>query len=433
MKVAVVGAGIAGLGAAWRLAQASSSQPIEVVLYERADWIGGHSHTVDVELDGITHGVDTGFLVFNRRTYPTLIALFEHLGVPTAETDMSFSVSVTTPSRRIEWAGTNLAAVFAQPRNLWSPRFLNMLREILRFNREATEFAVRGLATQETLGEFLDRRRFAPTMRDWYLLPMAGAIWSCPTAHMLAFPMHTFARFCHNHGLLQVEGRPKWMTVRGGSREYVRRLLADTRGVQVRPGAAHIAPSAGSVRITSHDGASDVFDHVIVATHTDEALALLDAPTVAERAVLGRIAYQSNRAVLHTDASVLPRARRAWSSWNYVSDGADGHAAVAVNYLINMLQPLPFARPVVVSLNPIQPIDARCVIGEYDYTHPVIDRGAVAAQARLPLIQGARRLWFAGAWAGYGFHEDGVKAGFAAADDVLARARLAHAAPMQAA
>ncbi|HEU4620920.1 MAG TPA: FAD-dependent oxidoreductase [Burkholderiaceae bacterium] len=421
MKIAVVGAGIAGLGALHRLAEQLNDQAVTFSLFEKQSWLGGHTHTVDVTLDGVTHGVDTGFLVFNRRTYPNLVALFERLDVPVAETDMSFSVSVYEGSRELEWAGTNLDTVFAQRRNLVSPRFLRMLRDILRFNREATAIALANVESDETLGEFLSRRGYSNALRDWYLLPMAGAIWSCPTKTMLGFPMLTFARFCHNHALLQVEGRPKWATVRGGARGYVQRLLAATPNVRQRPGATRIHPEANGVRVAMADGSSELFDYAVVCTHTDEALALLDRPTVNEQSILGAISYQSNKAVLHTDARVLPRRRSTWSSWNYVSTGEGGDtASVAVNYLINQLQPVPFKQPVIVSLNPVQAIDARQVLGEYDYMHPVIDRGAVAAQARLSTIQGARRLWFAGAWAGYGFHEDGLKAGYAAADGVLA-------------
>jgi predicted NAD/FAD-binding protein len=414
MKIAVIGAGISGLGCAYRLVQDGA----DVTLFEAGKYFGGHSNTVDVTLEGRTFGVDTGFLVFNERTYPKLIALFAELGVDTAPSDMSFSVKLPG----LEWAGSNLDTVFAQRSNLFKPRFLRMAAEILRFNKEATRLAQSGNIPEQPLGQFLDEHHYSQQFRDWYLLPMAACIWSCPSDQMLAFPARTFIRFCHNHGLLQVTDRPQWHTVRGGSRHYVDKLLA---GIPDRRLAAPVlsvtrnpAGGARAVRIETAQGAEQ-FDHVVMASHSDQSLAMLGDATADERWVLSAVRYQANRAVLHVDASCLPERRRAWSAWNYQST-ASATPQVCVHYLINMLQPLPVETPVIVSLNPIDEPDARKVLQSFDYAHPVFDEGAIAAQQRLPSLQGRQNTWFAGAWTGYGFHEDGLKSGLAVAE-ALAR------------
>ena len=402
MKIAVVGAGISGLSAAWLL-----SRSHEVTLYEQEGRLGGHSNTLDVELDGVSHPVDTGFIVFNRATYPHLCGLFAQLGVAIADSEMSFAVSLTQPD--LEWAGSSLATVFAQPSNLARPRFWGMLQDILRFNSEVTQKAVDGTAEHISLGDFLQRHRYGDAFRDWYLLPMAAAIWSCPTRTMLAYPLATFARFCHNHGLLRVNDRPQWLTVRGGSREYVKRiasLLQDVRrGTPVRA----LRRVSDGVLVDA-GGLRERYDQVVLACHSDQALELLgDQASAAERRLLGAIGYQPNTAVLHTDTALLPRNRRVWSSWNYMAgEGAPDDRPVSVSYLMNRLQPLPFQQPVVVSLNPFVEPDPAKVITRIEYAHPVFDGPAIDAQQRLPEIQGRDRLWFCGAWTGYGFHEDGL-------------------------
>jgi uncharacterized protein len=431
-RVAVVGSGIAGLSAAWHLADPAN--PAEVTLFEAEPRFGGHAHTFDVTLDGITHGVDTGFLVFNHATYPRLRQLFEQLAVPTAASDMSFSVQVAEAG--LEWSGTNLDSVFTQRRNLLSPRFLGMLRDLVRFNRLTTGIAERQAEAElsQPLGEFLQAQAFGEAFRDWYLLPMLGCIWSCPTNQMLAFPVATMIRFCHNHGLIRVADRPQWYTVAGGSREYVRRLLPrihHTRSGTPVLAVQRVPPASGEagVWLTLPSG-RERFDEVVLAGHSDQSLALLgDQASHDERAVLGAIRYQPNHVVLHTDPSVLPRRRKAWAAWNYerAPGLAQEQSAVCLHYLINRLQPLPWSQPVVVSMNPVRPPSADRVLAEFDYDHPVFDLAAIAAQSRLPTLQGRSHLWFAGAWCGYGFHEDGLRSGMDVAQGMLANWREADA------
>jgi len=412
-RIAVVGGGIAGLSAAWAL-----SNRAHVTLFEAAPRAGGHTNTVDVTLDGVTQGVDTGFLVFNERTYPLLIQLFAQLGIATAKSDMSFSAQVMRDG--IEWSGSSLATVFAQRRNLLRPAFWGMLADLLRFNRLCTVLATSGeeAALGEPIGDFLARHRFGRGFRDWYLLPMVACIWSCPTAQMLQFPIRTLIRFCHNHGLLQVNDRPQWWTVSGGARHYVEALLPAIHEVRLNTAAQAIhRPAAGGDVVVQSPRGREHFDAVILAGHSDQSLALLAAPTDVEHQVLSAIRYQPNVAVLHTDAALLPRRRAAWAAWNYESGG--NGSAVCLHYLLNRLQPLPWQQPVIVSLNPLREPDPARVIGRYDYAHPVFDDGAVRAQARLPSIQGGGGVWFAGAWARYGFHEDGLLSGLQAAQGVI--------------
>ena len=435
MNIAVIGSGIAGLTAADRIAFRHS-----VTLFEADNRPGGHAHTVDVTLDGRTFGVDTGFLVYNERTYPTLIRLFESLEVPIATSDMSLAVSVAADD--VEWSGTSLRSLFAQPANLARPAFWRMLTDIRRFNREATALAesVTGPDNDgRSVGEFIAQGRYGDGFRDWYLMPMAAAIWSCPLVTMLSFPMATFARFCHNHGLLQITDRPQWYTVRGGSREYVDRLLARFGR---HGGVLRLASPVGSVRrATGGSGGvvvqgragsqafTESFDQVVFACHSDQALALLSDADPDETALLGAIRYQQNRAWLHTDDRLMPRRRSAWSAWNCLSTGRPDAPSLAVTYWLNRLQPLPAATPLYVTLNGPTPPDAAKTLAAFDYAHPVFDGEAIAAQRALPAIQGRRGSWFCGAWAGYGFHEDGCKSGLEVADALLART-VRHAAEL---
>jgi len=423
-RVAVVGSGISGLAVAHALADEA-----QVTLFEAGDYFGGHAHTVDVTLDGVSHGVDTGFLVFNERTYPNLIRLFADLGVETAASDMSFSVQV--PQQGLEWSGNSLNSVFAQRSNLLRPAFLRMLADIVRFNKLATAIATRSAEAElaEPIGHFLQRNRFGAPFRDWYFLPMIGCIWSCPTDQMLRFPIATMIRFCHNHGLIQVADRPQWHTVRGGAKHYVQRLLLRIPDARLRTPVTSIKRlpqgiGQGGVMVATAQG-SERFDDVVLASHSDQSLALLDESTAAERRVLGAIHYHPNTALLHTDTAVLPRRKLAWAAWNYAraADLGREQAAVCLHYLINKLQPLPWQQPVLVSLNPDPACmpDPKRVIGSYSYSHPVFDQAAIAAQQQLPAIQGHGHLWFCGAWTRYGFHEDGLMSALAVVDGLRAK------------
>lgn len=449
MKVAVIGSGIAGLAAAHCLAKVSQ---IQLTLLEAGSYFGGHTHTVDVTLPtlqgAVTHGVDTGFLVFNERTYPQLIALLKELDVAVAKSDMSFSVqALAHGGTALEWSGSSLGGLFAQRRNLLNPRFYGMLRDILRFNVLCTRIAREGQERnlRQPLGDFLQANRFGPTFCEAYFLPMMACIWSCPTRQMLQFPVATMVRFCHNHGLLQITNRPQWWTVQGGAQNYVKKIvqsIADKRlntpvlALERGVGAVGFSGRNGGVWVTTPDARAQ-FDKVIVATHSDQALALLNDPSHLEEKTLRAIPYQQNHAVLHTDASVLPKHQAAWAAWNYDAlaasphaPGANGQASaddaaqVCLHYLLNQLQPLPWQQPVVVSLNPQRPIDPQKILGEYDYSHPVFDLAAVAAQRDIPGLQGQQGTYFCGAWAGFGFHEDGLKSGFAAASQLLRDAGL---------
>ncbi len=435
-RVAVVGSGIAGLGVAHRLHDSA-----RVTLFEAGDYFGGHTHTVDLTLDGVTHGVDTGFLVLNERTYPNLLRLFGELGVELAKSDMSFSVQVLGAD--LEWSGANLDGVFAQRRNALDPRFWRMLADIVRFNRVATRIAS-GAAdappADQPIGAFLDAQRFSAAFRDWYFLPMIGCIWSCPAAQMLRFPIATLIRFCHNHGLLQVIDRPQWYTVKGGARRYVERMLQSISDARLRTPVRGVRRlgTGGGVLIATDDG-SERFDAVVMACHSDQSLALLADPTTAEREVLGAIRYHRNRAVLHTDTGVLPRRRKAWAAWNYergdtgtipggaaAADATAEAGSVCLHYLIDRLQPLPFGQPVIVSLNPLREPAAHRVHGEYDYAHPVFDTAAVAAQARISELQGVGNTWYCGAWTRYGFHEDGLSSALAVCESLETRFLMAN-------
>lgn len=405
-RIAVVGGGVSGLSAAWLL-----SEKYSVTLFEAGSYVGGHTNTVDAEVDGIRHPVDTGFLVHNDLTYPNLVQLFRHLNIPVHASDMTFSVSLAQPD--LEWAGTSLGTVFAQRRNLMRPAFLGMLRDILRFNRHAARYLAR-CGPYALLGDLLDDEGYGQAMRDWYLLPMAGAIWSTPPSMVLQQPARTFLSFCLNHRLLQVAGRPQWKTVKGGARQYVNAMLPRIADVRVSSAVHTVKRLADGVEVRSA-GHVDRYDAVVLACHAPTSLAMLDA-SEDERDVLSRVRYQRNVAVLHTDTALLPRRRAVWSAWNYLA-GPTPDAPMSVSYLLNHLQPLPFKQPVIVTLNPQREPAASSVLGRFDYEHPVLDADTVVAQSQLAGIQGRARTWFCGAWTGYGFHEDGLASAIRVAAD----------------
>ncbi|GAB0119665.1 NAD/FAD-binding protein [Acidisoma sp. 7E03] len=399
-RIAVIGAGIAGLSAAWLLAQRH-----DVTLYEKEPRLGGHSHTVEAE--GIP--VDTGFIVYNEPAYPNLTALFHHLDVPTHPSDMSFSVSLDGGA--LEYAGSDLAGLFAQKRNLVNFRFYAMLRDLLRFYREAPA-AARG--TEMPLRDLLRAGRYGRAFIEDHLYPMIAAVWSCPTAQAGDLPAAAFIRFCENHGLLKIAGRPVWRTVQGGSREYVRRLRAAFAGtVRIACGAVRVQRQAAGVLVRDAGRDSALFDDVVLACHADTALQLLADPREDERRTLGAFRYTCNEAWLHRDRAFMPSRRAAWASWNYLGRRGGG-GDVSVTYWMNRLQPLATERDLFVTLNPDRP--PRDALLHQSYEHPVFDVAALRAQQALWSLQGADRLWFCGAYFGAGFHEDGLQAGLAVAE-----------------
>lgn len=410
MKIAVIGAGISGLSAAWLLDRAGH----DVTVYEQNDYIGGHSNTVEAPRSGGgTIPVDTGFIVYNESTYPNLTAMFDHLQVPTDTSDMTFAVSLDRG--RLEYAGRNLAGMFAQKRNLLSPTYHLMLRDILRFYKEAPKLLGDKTRAELTLGDFLIQQNYGHRFIYDHLLPMGAAIWSCTVAEMLAFPAQSFVRFFHNHGLLKLKERPQWRTVKGGSREYVRRILAELRGpVLTNRAISALRRTASGVTVSDAEGLSATYDHVVIGAHADQALAMLADPSEEEKRILGSFRFQSNRAVLHRDPVCMPKRPKAWSSWNYLANGTrERQAKVSITYWMNPLQNIERRSPLFVTLNPIQEPRHDLKIREFIYDHPMFDGAAIRAQGEIGQIQGRNRTWFCGAYLGYGFHEDGLSAGLA--------------------
>jgi uncharacterized protein len=412
LKVAIVGTGISGLSAAWLL-----SRRHDVTVYESAERIGGHSNTVIVSVDGRLIPVDTGFIVFNRKTYPNLTALFELLEVPTERSDMSFAASLDDSN--LEYSGTGLSGLFAQRRNLLRPRFWSMLADLVRFYREAKRGG-NGLDDERiSLGDYLAKAGYGTAFRNDHILPMASAIWCSLPADILAYPAASFVRFHDNHGLLQLRGRPVWETVSGGSRTYVERLVrpfadrikCDTAVIEVR------RVTDGAI-VTDSRGGTEHYDHVIMATHADQTLAMLADPSPGERELLGSFRYSRNLAVLHSDVTFMPKRRPVWSSWNYIGPRNSARDGVCVTYWMNRLQNLQTDKPLFVTLNPPRPPAAGSLFHSEVYDHPIFDAAAIAAQHRLWSLQGHRNTWFCGAYFGAGFHEDGLQAGLAVAEQL---------------
>lgn len=402
MKIAVVGSGIAGLGAAWLL-----SREHEVVVFEAGSRLGGHTHTHRCHMEGRDYAVDSGFIVFNPHNYPLLDRLFDQLGVASQPTTMSFAVHDARTG--LEYNATRMDTMFCQRRNLVSPRFWGMVRDIMRFYREAPAL-LDDDAPGPTLGEYLGQGRYSTMFIEDHLVPMASALWSSPSQQVLAFPARHLARFMDNHRMLQVEGRPEWRVVSGGSSSYIERITA-TWSAQVRleTPVLRVRRESDHVMVETASGA-ERFDQIVLACHSDQALALLADPTTAERDVLGAITYQPNETVLHTDASVLPGNRKAWAAWNaYVPAEADGQCTVS--YCMNLLQSLRSPDPFVVTLNRTADIDPERIIARMDYAHPVYSHASVAAQGRRGELNGQHRTWYAGAYWGFGFHEDGLRSG----------------------
>jgi len=411
MKIAIVGTGIAGNVAAHRLARDH-----DITVFEADARIGGHTNTVDVVMEGRRWSIDTGFIVFNDVTYPNFVALLDELGVASQPSDMSFSVS--DQASGLEYNGRSLNTLFAQRRNLLRPSFHRMLLDVLRFNREAPALLEPG-AGRVTLGEYLRAQGYSRGFVEHYILPMGAAIWSASPAGMARVPAAFFVRFFHNHGLLTVDGRPQWRVIRGGSKRYVERLVAGHRDrIRLNAPVHWIRRHPGYVEVKVRGAEVERFDRVFLACHSDQALRLLTDATPQEREVLGAIAYQRNEAVLHTDASLMPRRRRAWAAWNYHLPAGAGYAGpdvadvgerkVTLTYNMNILQGLDAAAQFCVTLNDRGAIDPDRVIQRIDYAHPLFTERAVAAQQRHREINGARRTYYCGAYWRYGFHEDGV-------------------------
>jgi len=413
VRVAIVGTGISGLCAARRL-----NARADITVFESGEHPGGHSNTVEVVMDGRKLAIDTGFIVFNERTYPQFTALLEELGVAYQPAEMSFALACRQSG--LEYCGRSLNALFAQRRNLLRPAFYRMLAGILRLNRHAE--ALCDAPAEQTLGDFLRERGFSGEVVNDYLLPMAGAIWSANPDGILEFPARSFGRFFRNHGLLTVSDQPQWQTVCGGSREYVKTLVKPFRDrLLLRTPVEWVERFPDHVAVKARGRAPQAFDCLVMACHSDEALALLRDPSTAEREVLGAIRYQANETVLHTDESLLPRRRRAWASWNY-DRGPDGNGGrVSVTYNLTTLQRLPTRRQFLVTLNNSDAIAPDRVIQRLSYAHPVFDRAAFRAQARYAEINGQRRTYFCGAYWGYGFHEDGVRSAIAACEALETR------------
>jgi predicted NAD/FAD-binding protein len=405
MRIAIIGTGIAGLTCAHLLTKSH-----DVTVFERDRRPGGHTNTVRVELGDETHEVDTGFIVYNERNYPGLVKLFDRLGVPTTPSDMSFGVSDAATG--IEWRATSPSTVFAQPRNILRPAFLRMLADVVRFNRQTRRLLGAGLINGLTLRELVALGHWSPQMVDWFLAPMVSAIWSAPIGDALDIPAATFARFFDNHGLLQLGAQPRWRTVTGGARTYVERILAPlAHRVRLATPVTKVVRRADGAEVLTERYGPEHFDHVILAAHSDQSLDLLGDPSPAERAVLGSIRYQPNIAVLHTDKRLLPRARRAWASWNYRLGcvGAPEVGGATLTYHMNQLQSIDSSHQICVTLNQAEAVDPDRVLGVFEYAHPILDGAAVAAQQRYEEISGIRSTWYCGAYWGYGFHEDGVQ------------------------
>lgn len=420
-RIAVIGAGISGLSAARVLSRNHS-----VVLIEAEKRLGGHARTVIAGKRG-DQPVDTGFIVFNRTNYPHLTRLFEALDVPVVKSDMSFGVSID--GGRIEYGLKSLATIFAQKRNAGRPAFLRMLRDIVQFNDKALGFSN---DPRMTIGGLIDGMKLGPWFRDYYLTPLSGAIWSTPTRGILDFPALALLEFFRNHALLQYREPHQWLTIKGGSVEYVRRLEAGLlrNAVEIRAGTpvSAVRRTMIGAEVKTHGGTWEHFDTVVFATHADDTLAMLADPTERERTALAAVRYQPNHAVLHADASVMPRRRAAWSSWVYTEARGPAPDRISLSYWMNNLQPIPVDDPMFVTLNPVTPIREDLIYDSVTFRHPVYDLGTLSAQDALKAINGVNSTWYCGAWMRNGFHEDGMASALAVADGIAAESQVRAAA-----
>lgn len=414
LNIAVIGTGIAGMSAAWLLAKRHN-----VMVFEKEQRVGGHSNTVDVMTDDASDiAVDTGFIVYNELNYPNLTALFDHLGVETADSDMSFAASLGGGA--LEYAGTDVNSLFGQRRNLVRLRFWRMLRDLLRFYRTAPRALDDPTTESMSLGQYLDRESYSEAFVADHLLPMGAAIWSTMADDMRAYPVRAFVRFFVSHGLLNLMARPQWRTVKGGSRNYVKRLTGGYSNGIVHDGVKSVRRFDDHVVVETRDRCSMRFDHVVIAAHADEARGMLADPDALERELLGPWRYTDNTAYLHTDPALMPKKRRVWASWNFIegSQEAAADAPLCVTYWMNRLQPLETRRNVFVTLNPVREPEERLTLKTLDYSHPYFDAAALATQPRLWDLQGRRRTWFCGSYFGYGFHEDALQSGLCVAEQL---------------
>ena len=402
-KVAVIGSGISGTSAAYYL----NKLGYDVYLFESGSHFGGHTNTIDLDLEGQRIPVDTGFLVHNDRTYPNLIDFFEELKIETHLSEMSFSVVRRTDD--ITWAGTNIFTVFAQPGNLFSMRFFRFLKEVLRFNKESKKYLLEYEGKPElTLDEMLINKGYTEDFKNWYLLPMGGCIWSSPTNEMLNFPAYTFLIFCLNHGLLQIFKRPQWKTVLNGCRTYIETALSQIDNKFLNEPVLEVVSEDNKLKLIT-EKRIEYFDYCLICSHPPQTLEIFKNADFLTKNLLSKFKYQKNKAVLHFDESVLPREKIAWAAWNYLSaELTSGNDKVSVSYLINKLQPLPVEKAVIVTLNPASKIEKNKVVKEINYQHPLFSIDAIMAQREMVNIQGRQGVYFSGAWLRYGFHEDGI-------------------------
>lgn len=419
MRIAIIGSGISGNAAAWALTQPlGNDQVSDVVMYERRDRIGGHSCTVDIDYDGTPMNVDVGFIVYNERNYPNLVALFDHLGVETVESDMSFGVSMNNGA--FEWSGKSLRTVFAQAKNLFSPSFWLMIRDMFRFNKQAPRDLKDGTLEGLSMRDYLRKHEFSKVFEEKYLAPMGAAIWSTPHASIMDFPATNFIQFFDNHRLMHKKSeRPKWRTVVRGSRSYVSKIIAPFQhNIRLNCVVVKVVRRNGQVHVTDQNGHEDIFDHIIFAGHTDQTLSALDDASPKEKEILSAVQYRDNDVYLHRDQKLMPKRRSVWSAWNYIEtpDKTQEKTGVCVSYFANMLQNIDQANPVFVSLNPATPPQADLTFAKHQFAHPQFNNDALAAQQALSDIQGVNNTWFCGAWCGYGFHEDGLKSGLEVAE-----------------
>lgn len=416
-RIAVIGSGISGLSAAWLISQSAS-----VTLYESDDRLGGHSNTVTVSGSSGDIDVDTGFIVYNERNYPNLVELFRTVGVETQPSNMSFAASLN--GGKLEYSGSGINGLMGQRGNIVKPRFWGMLRDLLRFYREAPLTLQSPDADDVTIGEYLDMHGYGQSFIDNHLLPMGAAIWSASAQEMRAYPFKAFVRFFVSHGLLTLKDRPLWRTVTGGSRQYVKRLIKTLPDIRLSTRIVSIERSTDGVHITDERGNRETFSDVVLATHADQALALLSDTSDEEQNLLGSFRYTHNEAVLHTDPSLMPKRKRTWASWNYIGEtNQDGAQSLCVTYWMNRLQNIPMSDPLFVTLNPVREIAPENILRLIPYMHPLFDGPALEAQRNLWRIQGKNRIWFCGAYCGYGFHEDGLQSGLAVAEAITGQKR----------